>query len=58
MRVTTVMKSTEDYFENLSNKLTMMMWTGLIWLRTGSKGGIFEGGNEPSVSIHGWEFFD
>jgi hypothetical protein len=33
-------------------------WTGLIWLRIGAGGGIFECGNEPSGSVICGEFID
>jgi hypothetical protein len=33
------------------------LWTGFIWLRTGTSGGVLcEDGNEHSVSIKGGEF--
>jgi hypothetical protein len=31
-------------------------WSGLIWLRTGTGGGLFKRGNVPSVSIKCGEF--
>jgi hypothetical protein len=33
-------------------------WTGLIWLRIGTGGGLYECGKEPSGSIKSWEFLD
>jgi hypothetical protein len=33
-------------------------WTGSSWLRTGTDGGHFECGNEPSGSIKCGEFLD
>jgi hypothetical protein len=35
-----------------------MVWTGCIWLRIGSSGGLCEHGDEPSGSIKGGEFLD
>jgi len=31
-------------------------WSGLIWLRTGTGGGLFKRGNESSVSIKCGQF--
>jgi hypothetical protein len=36
----------------------MRVWTGLIWLRIETGGGIFESGNELSGSIKCGEFLD
>jgi hypothetical protein len=33
-------------------------WTGLIWLRIGTDGGLFEGGNRCSGSVKCGEFLD
>jgi hypothetical protein len=33
-------------------------WTGLIWLRIGTGGGLFKDGNEPSGSVKCGEFLD
>jgi hypothetical protein len=35
-----------------------MVWIGLIWLRIGTSGGLFEHGNEPSDSIKCWEVLE
>jgi len=34
------------------------MLTGCMWLRSGTNDGLFEHGNEPSVSIKGVEYID
>jgi hypothetical protein len=34
------------------------VWTGLIWLRVGTKGGLLSTRNEPSSSIKYGEFID
>jgi hypothetical protein len=36
----------------------MRVWNGLIWLRIGTGGGIFESGNEFLGSIKCGEFLD
>jgi hypothetical protein len=33
-------------------------WTDLMWLRKGTGGGTFKGGNEPSDSIKFGDFLD
>jgi hypothetical protein len=35
-----------------------MVWTGLIWLRIGTIGGVCEHGNEPSGPKKCWEVLD
>jgi hypothetical protein len=33
-------------------------WIGLVWLRIGTSGGLYERGNEPSGSIKRWEVLE
>jgi hypothetical protein len=35
-----------------------MAWIGLIWLRIGTSGRLFEYGNKPSGSIKCWEVLE
>jgi hypothetical protein len=35
-----------------------MVWTGLIWLRIGTGGGLFEHSDEPSGSVKCWEVLE
>jgi hypothetical protein len=37
------------------DNIKMVVWTGLIWLRIVTSGGLCEHGNEPSDSIKYWE---
>jgi hypothetical protein len=39
-------------------ELNVRVWTGSMWLRTGTVAGICEGGNEPPGSIKCGEFLD
>jgi hypothetical protein len=42
--------------EWILGKLGGKMWTGCIWLRIGTSGGMFGYGNEPSSYMKGGEF--
>jgi hypothetical protein len=35
-----------------------MVWTGLLWLRIGTSGELFESGNELLGFIKCWEFIE
>jgi len=44
-----------DYSEDLGVD-GRKVWTGRIWLRIGTSGGLLKHGNEPSSSLKGGEF--
>jgi hypothetical protein len=40
----------ENNIKNIPSRKGMGAWTGLIWVKTGTRGEHFEDGNEPRVS--------
>jgi hypothetical protein len=48
--------------KNINNikteKCYELVWTEMIWLRLGTRGGLLEHGNEPSGSLKCWEVLE